>query len=78
MFSRTTFNLFAIMLHMSQGLGLGMSGKISIRLIGTALLSNSTPTGNTVIVIILSICNIVILVGKNSLLRNSVTCYFML
>ena len=45
-------------------------------LIGTALLRNSTPRENTVV--IRSICNILILVGKNSLLRNSVKCYFML
>ena len=45
MFPRTTFNLFAMMLRMPQRLGLGISDKISIRLIGT-------PT-----VVILSICN---------------------
>ena len=64
------------MIDVPQGLDLGISGKISIRRIGTAMLRNGTSSRNTVV--ILSICNIVILVGKNLLLRNSATCYFML
>ena len=58
----TTVNLIATMLHISHGLGLGISGKKFIRLIGTALLRSNTLRGNTVV--------IEILVGKNIIVEG--------
>jgi hypothetical protein len=54
---QTTFNVIATMLHISHGFCLGISGKMFIRLIGTALLR-----GNTVV--------IAILVGKNIIVEG--------
>jgi hypothetical protein len=51
--SQTTFNLIATMLHICHGLGLGISGKMFLRLIGTALLRSNTLRGNTVVIAIL-------------------------
>jgi hypothetical protein len=50
------------MLHISHGLGLGISGKMFIRLIGTALLRSNTLRGNTIV--------IAILVGKNIIVEG--------
>jgi hypothetical protein len=57
-----TFNLIATMLHISHGLGLGISGQMFIRLIDTALLRSHTLRGNTVV--------IAILVGKNIIVEG--------
>ena len=50
------------MLHISHGLGLGISGKMFIRLIDTALLRSNTLRGNTVVT--------AILVGKNIIVEG--------
>jgi hypothetical protein len=60
--TQTTFNLIATLLHISHGLGLGISGKKFIRLIGTALMRSNTLRGNTVV--------IAILVGKNIIVEG--------
>jgi hypothetical protein len=59
---QTTFKLIATMLHISHGLGLGISGKMFICLIGTALLCSNTLRENTVV--------IAILVGKNIIVEG--------
>ena len=59
---QATFNLIAAMLHISHGLGLGISDKMFIRLIGTALLRSNTLRGNTIV--------IAILVGKNIIVEG--------
>jgi xanthine/uracil permease len=59
---QTTFNLIATMLHISHALGLGISCKMFIPLIGTALLRSNTLRGNTVV--------IAILVGKNIIVEG--------
>jgi hypothetical protein len=59
---QTTFNVIATMLHISDGFGLGISGKMFIRLIDTALLRSNTLRGNTVV--------IAILVGKNIIVEG--------
>ena len=50
------------MLHISHGLDLGISGKMFIRLIDTALLRSNTLRGNTVVT--------AILVGKNIIVEG--------
>ena len=59
---QATFDLIATMLRISHGLGLGISGKMFMRLIGTALLCSKTPRGNIIV--------FVFLVGKNIIVEG--------
>ena len=55
-------SVIATMLRISHGLGLGTSGKMLTRLIGTTLLCSNTPRGNIIV--------FVILVGKNIIVEG--------